>query len=136
MVREEEDAVCTVLAGARLALAMGGAKRAQEAVGALEELQEKLGATALTLALAGQCSLVVGRLDEAEAALKQSLQRDANCVSALYALHLVLLRQGKHQPAARALAQAKASPQGPSHLAFLAEADQAFDAAAAAAAAK
>lgn len=131
LLKSHEDHPLAPLAAARLALARGGDARCREALGALEELQEKHGATSLTLTLQGQLCLALNRPDEAEPALKEALLRDPNSVTALYALHLLSLRLGRLQPAARFLAQARSAPAAAATLAFLDLAETEFDAVAA-----
>jgi predicted Zn-dependent protease len=121
------DHVLSVLANVRLQLAQGGPKRGLEALGAVEELQEKFGPTALTLTLAGEAALVCNRPEEAEQSLKVALSHDPHNTACLYALHVALLQQGKTQLAGRALAQAKSSP-GSAKLAFVTQAETEFDA--------
>ena len=132
--QHDEDSPLTVLCAARVALASGSAARCAESAAALEELAERLGgATPAVAALAAQCHLAAAHAEEAEAGLREALARDPAHAAALCSLSALLAHQGpaKAQQAARALAQARTTPHGAKSLQFLADAENAFDKAAA-----
>ena len=111
MAREEEH-VLTTLTGARLLLWQGGAKRAQEALGMVEDLVDKHGATALLLNTCATAYMVMGQWEYAEQSLKDAQTKEPGNVATLLGLAACYGQQGKSQLAARATAQARQSKHG------------------------
>lgn len=84
--------------------------------------------------LAAYCHLAAGHADEAEASLKDALNRDPASATLLYAQATLHAQRGRAQAASRALTQARSAPHAAQLLAFSNDAEAAFDAVAAAAA--
>merc|ERR1711991_310321 len=71
-MQKEDEHVLTSLTGARLLLWQGGAKKAQEALGMLEDLIDKYGATAMLLNCCATAHMLGGRYEDAEQCLKDA----------------------------------------------------------------
>ncbi len=128
MAASEDDATLTHLTAVRLHLYSGSSKRVQEALNIVDDLVERYGATPLLLNMVAACNMHLGKWDDAEAALKDAIQKDSNNANALVNLSLVSAHLGKHPLAARYIAQLKTGPRPSPWLQALEKAESDFDA--------